>query len=472
MNPLLHYELYGKQEHRKTGLKAIYEGDYKALKNRRFIFRIIGRILNFIKIKKNKKTRILVILHMFYMRSCEEIIEYLKNLDCYNYDLIITYIDGFYDLNYLDKFKEYKKDVKFIKYQNKGYDIGPFIDVLNKVNLNKYDIVLKVQSKSTTKKIFVYNQFFSDRDWFLNLFEGVLGSFSVHKMVDKLMNDKKCGLVATKNLIVKDPEHKQELVKEGLKHKKLKNIKFYNDYYFVAGSCFAIKSKLLKKIQRLKLSINDFNNTNKGFFSLAHIMERVICFYSLNSNYEFYGIKAYLIRHFKWLKLEKKLLKYTALNLTKSNAVSFSADFVWQTLEMMFIEDAKLVSLPLKELKRVWFDGKYMSIKECAPYLYLIGDKKRYNEYILYHKENNLPVMSVKRYEKLIKSIKTNGYDNRHLIVVDQKNVILDGQHRACILSCLNGDEKDFKILKLYIINIDFDKVKPFSSKITMIDRK
>lgn len=472
INPLLHYELHGKNENRKTGIEAIYEGDYKSLKRSRFILRYIGRFINYFKIKKNKNSRILVILHMFYMRSCEEIIEYLKNLDCYNYDLIITYMDGFYDLEYLNKFKKYKKDTKLIKCQNKGYDIGPFIDVLNKINLNKYDIVLKLQSKSTTKNIFIYNQFFSGRDWFLNLFKGVLGSFSVHNMVDKLVNNKKCGLVASKNLIVKDPKHKQELVKEGLEQKKLKNIKFYSDYYFVAGSCFAIKSKLLKEIQQLKLTINDFERTNRGFFSLKHIMERVICFPLLDLKYNFYGNRVYLIKYFKWFRLEKKLRKYTALNLINRKDIFLNSDFIWCTLEMMFISNASIVTLPLKDLKREWFDGTVMSLKECAPYLYLEGNKKAYDDYVLFHKGNNLPIMDVNRYEKLIKSVKKKGYDNIHLIVVDQRNIILDGQHRACILCYLNDDEKEFKVLKLDVINIDLNKVKPFSSKIIIMRKE
>ena len=471
INPLLHYELYGKKERRKTGIKAIYEGDYYALRKRRFILRYLGRILNILKIKKNKKSKILVVLHMFYMKSTEEIIEYLKNLSCYNYDLIVTYMDNYYDMKYLNKFKELKKDTKFIKCKNKGYDVGPFIDAINKVNLDKYDIVLKLQSKSTTKNVFIYNQFFSGRDWFLNLYQGILGPFNVHKMIDKLMNKKKCGLVASKNLIIKDPNHKQELVKEGLNLKKLKNVIFHDNYDFVAGSCFAIKSKCLKEIQKLKITLDDFEDTNRGFFSLGHNMERVICFPILDLDYKFNGNVAYSIKKLKWFRLEKKLKKYSALNLTKREDIAFSSDFVWHTLEMMFISNSEIINLPLKDLKREWFDGSIYDLTECSPYLYLCGNKKKYQEYIEFHKNNNLPVMSVKRYENLIKSVKEKGYDNKHLIVIDQRNVILDGQHRACILCYLNDKNKEFKILKVTVMYLDLSKAKPFSSKIYLMER-
>lgn len=469
VNPLLHYELFGKEEHRKTGLKAIYEGDYYSLKKRRFILRYLGRILNFFKIKKNKNSKILVVLHMFYMKSTEEIIEYLKNLSCYNYDLIVTYMDGYYDMEYLNKFKEFKKDTKLIKCQNKGYDIGPFIEVINSINLKKYDIVLKLQSKSTNKSIYIYNQFFKDRDWFINLYQGILGSFNVHKMVNRLINDKTCGLVASKNLIVKDPKHKQQLVKEGLKINKLKNIKFYDDYNFVAGSCFAIRSNCLKEMQNLKLTINDFEDTNRGFFSLAHVMERVVCFNI--SNYNMIGLKAYYFRHLKWRKLEKKLNNLSAMKLVNNKEFTLNDDFIWHYLELRFIEKYEIVDLKLSDLNRQWYDNKNYKINELSPYLYLQGDKKRYLDYINYHKEHNLPVMSVERYDKLIKSIKKKGYDNKHLITVDGNNVILDGQHRSCVLYHILGKDTKIKVLRIYPINIDLDKSKPFSDKIYYIEQ-
>ena len=467
LNPLVHYELYGRSELRKTGIKSIYEGSYHTYKKIRLFWRYLGRLVNFFRIKKNKDCKILVILHMFYMQSNKEIIEYLKNLSCYDYDLIITYMDGYYDDLYLNEFKKFKRNAKLIKCENKGYDIGPFIHVLNDINLNKYDIVLKLQSKSTTKNIFIYNQFFSGRDWFTNLYKGILGPFSVHKMVNKLYNDRNCGLVASKNLIVKDPKHKQELVKEGLS--KIKNVKFLENYDFVAGSCFAVKAKCLKEVQKLKLTLNDFEVTNRGFFSLGHVMERVICFIVANQNYKLYGIRTCLYRHLKWFRLERKLQYYSALNLVKRDDVLFSADFIWHTLEMMFIRDAKIINIPLKEIKREWFDGTIMNLQDCAPYQYLNGNVEKYQKYVNYHKENNLPVMSVKRYEKIIKSIKRNGYDNKHLIVINEKNIILDGQHRACILCYLFGEDKEIKVLKLEVLNIDLNKVKTFSSKINLI---
>ena len=79
--------------------------------------------------------------------------------------------------------------------------------------------------------------------------------------------------------------------------------------------------------------------------------------------------------------------------------------------------------------------------------------------------------MSVERYDKLIKSIEKKGYDNKHLITVDGNNVILDGQHRSCVLYHIHGKDTKIKVLRIYPINIDLDKSKPFSDKIYYIEQ-
>lgn len=138
--PLLHYEKYGYKENRIISIQNIHLlGNYKSHKIYRFIKRKISFLINYKKIRKNKNSKILVCLHIFYIKSFKEIKEYLKNLEKYNYDLIVTYVDGYNDNDTLNEIKKFKNDVKLLKYQNKGYDIGPFIDCLKNINLKKYE---------------------------------------------------------------------------------------------------------------------------------------------------------------------------------------------------------------------------------------------------------------------------------------------------------------------------------------------
>lgn len=438
-------------------------GSYKKKVVTRTIKRLIGRIIYWKKIKKNKRTKILVVLHFYYQKSADEIIQYLKNLNCYNYDLIVTCIKGQTVKNQVDKIKKFKPKVKILEYENKGYDIGPFIDVINKTDLSKYDIVIKLQTKSTDKSIYVYKQFFRGRDWFKNLFDGTIGCIKVHKTIEALQSTTKYGIVAAKNLIIHDPKYKQELVKETILN--YKKIRYVDNYKFIAGSCFAIKAECLKEIQAANLSDRQFENTKYGFFSLAHVIERAICF-SATSKYEPFGINVDFTRRMKWKYVEKELEKYHGLILDCDKKYVFSPDFIKNTMESKFISGYKTVKIRLGDIKRQYPDGKIVSLKQCEPYKYLEGDKEIYKKYINFHMKNNLPHMSEERFKKLILSIKNNGYNKKYPIVIDEDNIVWDGQHRACIMLFLFGERYKVDAIKVSQIMIDLMKIKPFAKNI------
>ena len=175
------------------------------------MMRVIGRIIFSRSIKQNRDTRILVVCHLFYMDAWPAIKQYLENLSPYNYHLIVTYTTGHFDTAVLKAVREFRKDVHLVEYPNRGYDIGGFMDILTKTNLNDYDIVYKLHSKGVGRDfIFIYDQVFKKADWFLNLFDGILGEFSVHKTISILMHRPDSGLVASANLIVQDPPHKKD----------------------------------------------------------------------------------------------------------------------------------------------------------------------------------------------------------------------------------------------------------------------
>ena len=108
------------------------------------IMAVLGRVVYSRCIKQNSDARILVVCHLFYMDAWPHIKCYLENLSSYHYDLVVTYITGHFDEAVLDKVREFKGDVRFKEYENKGFDIGGFIDVLTRTDLNHYDFVFKL----------------------------------------------------------------------------------------------------------------------------------------------------------------------------------------------------------------------------------------------------------------------------------------------------------------------------------------
>ncbi len=432
-----------KREYCILGIKYCIQRD----KNRKYklnylLFystKLIGKLLFSKEINKNKDAKILVCLHLYYMQSWDVIKKYLNNLSCYNYDLIVTYVDNNYDDATLEQVKQFKPNVKLYSYPNKGFDIGSFVDVLQHVDLDKYDIVYKLHSKGIRRNfIFIYNQIFKKRDWFFNLFNGVLGGINVHKTIDKLLNDKNIGIVAADNLIIKDPKHKQYFT-----HKIAKDIgiKIKDKYQYVAGTCFAIKSKLLKPIKDLNFSIDNFENTERGVFSLAHGMERIVCAVIETQGYEFSGNS--VLRN-KYSRKTKKLKKLSAIRLLDDDRFKIDYDFFYKRFEMRKIKNYKIEEIRIGDIKRKWFDGKLYNLEDCSPYKYLQGNTECYDEYCIENKSISDFDMSKDKFEKLIKALDT-GYDSKYMPIIETNNkIILDGQHRLCYL--LNKYGKDYKV--------------------------
>ena len=60
--------------------------------------------------------------------------------------------------------------------------------------------------------------------------------------------------------------------------------------------------------------------------------------------------------------------------------------------------------------------------------------------------------MTKDRFDCLIESIRNNGYDKKKIIIVNDQNVLLDGQHRACVLASIFGINSEVRALKIWDI--------------------
>ena len=101
-----------------------------------------------------------------------------------------------------------------------------------------------------------------------------------------------------------------------------------------------------------------------------------------------------------------------------------------------------------------------MKLEDCSPYLYLTGNKEKYDNYCKIHKELGFDERTIESFNNLISSIKKNGYNEKNIIIINgEDNSILDGQHRSCCLLYLYGKYKKIKVLKLYFKTYDYDEV-------------
>lgn len=112
------------------------------------------------------------------------------------------------------------------------------------------------------------------------------------------------------------------------------------------------------------------------------------------------------------------------------------------------------------EIQREW-KGKLYLLTEVSPYAYITqGDTKRYVRYVKKHYDNkNISCEAIdeivqKRITSVnhtIASIKRDGYDiYKGIVIIDDRNVVLDGQHRCCTLLSLFGCECEITVLRIY----------------------
>lgn len=315
INPLLHYERSGRAEGRvivKANLYHKYGWWYGCL-------RFLGRKIYKNLIEKNKKAKILVHLHMFYANAWPEIKEYLQNLECYNYDLVVTCNNLFMQSDVLKEIKKYKSTTRFIECSDKGFDIGPFMQTLQETDLNRYDIIYHFHSKGAAygKGRITYKRMFVSTSWFRQLFSGCLGVFNIHRGIDMLLNSSEYGMIGADNLLFEDTPERQRVVKE---YAKRLGVKVPAKYKFIGGSCFGAKSKIIQQVKRLKLSLSSFDYSKRNIFTLAHALERIIPIIGENMGYEIYPQPVKYNNHDKFVR--KHLAKTEAQDLLVSGKLA------------------------------------------------------------------------------------------------------------------------------------------------------
>lgn len=384
--------------------------------------------------------RVLVCLHLFYPDIWPVVRAYLENLSPYRWDLLLTYPGGLVSEGALAAVRAFRPDAKLVACPNAGFDIGPFVESLNCVDLDDYDVVFKLQTKGSNRPwIFVYDQIFRRSDWFLNLYEGVLNGRSCHGVIAALAEGS-CAMAAAENLIVRDPRHKQNFVRRFCEGRGLA---YVEDYRYVAGTCFAARPEVLKPLKALGLGLADFEDTVRGRFSLAHSLERWMCFAAAG---RFLGVP---VRRATYDEDVRYCKSVSALRLLDDSRFELDDEYVYRALEFARVGRYEVAEVRLGDIRRVWFDLRAYRLDECSPYKYLTGDKDAYERYCRENSKRSRFQMSRERFDALRQSMAE--FDGRHLpVVFGNGNIIVDGQHRCCILLHRFGPEHRIKVVRLF----------------------
>ena len=156
------------------------------------------------------------------------------------------------------------------------------------------------------------------------------------------------------------------------------------------------------------------------------------------------------------------------INDLKNNNNFYIDEFNLKRITNSDIVKYKIIDIPLKKIK-MYINNKFIPLEKTVAYDYLNNKKDNYDEYknycIKYGKNN--PNRNVDSYNRLMNEFKE--YDIKHgAIIIDQHNILKDGQHRCCLLLKKYGKDYKIKVLKIYYYETKINKLKNIIKLIIM----
>ena len=230
--------------------------------------------INYKDESKQMMKPILAYLHLYYTDMLEEMLSYIQNLSEYNYDLYITMVEDNKDV--ISKIKKAMPKAHIVLVDNRGFDVWPFLRVLQMVNIDDYSYIVKLHTKRNMPVGCFINNFNTSgprhRKFLLNF---IKNKKNIKKCIDSFAKDSRLGMISSYKIIARAEKwdqfsHQQSLAlldKLGLSKDNLG---------FVAGTMFIVRAKLMQPLLDLNLKKEDFAISERGKNSLAHVIERFL----------------------------------------------------------------------------------------------------------------------------------------------------------------------------------------------------
>ena len=247
-------------------------------------------------------------LHIYYASMWPLMQQYLSNIGDCPHRLFVTMPKE--NAGLAGEIQRFCPESKIYITENRGYDVGPFIHFLHQINLQDYDYILKIHTKSlsaphTTVTLNGYR--FTQKAWTLALLDGLLGTPQIFKdNIRRLQTQPGTGMIASPYFIIRQPLCSASMVPA------IENVMGKLGYIcppdipFVAGTMFLVRSRLMQKIKE-NFSLTDFPLTVRGVKdeTPAHVFERVFGCVTEAAGYKIEGSarNKKFERHSRWRRI-------------------------------------------------------------------------------------------------------------------------------------------------------------------------
>ncbi|CEG58982.1 Rhamnan synthesis F family protein (fragment) [Legionella fallonii LLAP-10] len=213
--------------------------------------------------------RFAIVIHAFYEDILLEIIQFLRRIDNVTFKLYVSSPNERVVRSILE---ESGFDFYLEKTNNHGRDVLPFLQIMKRVKLDGYGLIIKVHTKKSLHR--------SDgHRWRQDLYNKLLKKTAVEEGLKLFQADSKLGLLVPENHLLPVTLHLGNNMHHllSLSHRLGVSARELLELKFAAGTMFMARVSALEPLLSLNLNADDFEaEAGQVDGTLAHAIERAI----------------------------------------------------------------------------------------------------------------------------------------------------------------------------------------------------
>ena len=222
--------------------------------------------------------RTAVIVHVFYPELWPELAHCIRNVGGER-EVFVTYADE----ASVSEAKRDFPDAHFVRCENRGYDVWPFLKVVQELDLTAYDCIVKLHTKRDVVDDFKYefnHAVFNGSAWREFLLGFVKTPKAWRKTLKALVRPT-VGLVADRHVILRRRDvpiaRTRETFDRAAELLDLPVEEMRRTGQYVAGTMFAVKPAALRPLLKRTFTADDFE-LPQGHLTetFAHVLERAM----------------------------------------------------------------------------------------------------------------------------------------------------------------------------------------------------
>ncbi|MGN0902833.1 MAG: rhamnan synthesis F family protein [Succinivibrio sp.] len=216
--------------------------------------------------------KILVHVHIYYKNLYDELKDCLLNLRDHEYEIFFTLIKRDPDLE--KDIAQTFPSAHIVEVKNLGFDVGPFVHVLNQVNLKDYSYVIKIHTKRDVPSKNPFEWFAGPR-WRNTLLKFIKTKSMFEKVLSNLENNPQIGMHGPNISIFNRISDEHRAFREFNAFLETHNLP-PKKYKFVAGTMFMARAEIFELIKQIGFTQDDFESPDLSHegCQMAHLFER------------------------------------------------------------------------------------------------------------------------------------------------------------------------------------------------------